>query len=561
MRKELEQIALIEAYLSNKLPQEEKQAFEYRMATSSELSDKVDFQRNMQRQLQREAMIAALATAHQNWQSQPWLIRWLRGRSFYFYLNTVLVVAVAAIALVYVWWNQNQEPTDKNAEYQVESTIQAIDNQEIVTISHTVEKLHFANDVEVKSAEATNEDPKTIVVSNYLANKMNVIEEEATFAKLMAISDSTSSETKYRKPVKYHYRISGAKGGLFKDPESGTTVKIPAEAFVDSTGNTVKDSVDILYREYRNLGDMVLSDIPMHWLKKGNNHYQFNSNGMFSITATADTNSLALAKSITINFKTNGQQDSSGFYYLSDTKSAWQLVKSLPALGYYVGKDRTPNLTGYSGEGSKRWSQPQRTGNGYYRYGFWGRLFEYIDQGTVYGNDSAAFKRIFSEKKLIRSTGYTDSTYVVPTKPSEMQKIGVDRLGYYNYDQLLHNPSAINPDVLSYFANGDSLVQDVYKYVAVEEGLNAAYHFYGSNVWLNSTKAYDIFVFTLSGKVYFADRRAFSQAKATQQTLSLTVWDVTEQLNCPDDVNELLNESAANYKKHKVENKLHSAGR
>ena len=85
---------------------------------------------------------------------------------------------------------------------------------------------------------------------------------------------------------------------------TGTIITIPSSSFVDADGKDVKGKVEIHYREYHDIIDIMLSGIPMNYDSAGVT-YQFESAGMFDITATQDGKPVTLKpnKVLTVNIE------------------------------------------------------------------------------------------------------------------------------------------------------------------------------------------------------------------------------------------------------------------
>lgn len=77
------------------------------------------------------------------------------------------------------------------------------------------------------------------------------------------------------------YVIDSDKGGIISLP-NGTTIEIPANAFVDKQGNEIAGKVQIKYREFHNAAQIIASGIPMNYDSAGVN-YHFQTAGMFEI--------------------------------------------------------------------------------------------------------------------------------------------------------------------------------------------------------------------------------------------------------------------------------------
>lgn len=63
---------------------------------------------------------------------------------------------------------------------------------------------------------------------------------------------------------------------------SNTKIKIPKNSFVDKNGKDIIGDVTIEYKEMLDIGDVILSGIPMHYDSLGHS-FNFESAGMFNI--------------------------------------------------------------------------------------------------------------------------------------------------------------------------------------------------------------------------------------------------------------------------------------
>ena len=117
--------------------------------------------------------------------------------------------------------------------------------------------------------------------------------------------------------------------------KTGTVLRIPDNAFVDSLGKPVTFPVELKYREFRNPVDFFESGIPMNYDSNGV-HYTFESAGMIELLASKDGKNLSLAKDKTIGVDMKSPTEDSNYniYYLDTTKRNW----------VYKGKDLITSL-------------------------------------------------------------------------------------------------------------------------------------------------------------------------------------------------------------------------
>lgn len=106
---------------------------------------------------------------------------------------------------------------------------------------------------------------------------------------------------------------------------TGSTLKIPALAFVNADNTPVNDSVKIMYREFHSPGDIFLAGIPMNCDSAGTQH-QLESAGMFEIRAFSKQEELKLAegKHIDVKLASNSADEKFDVYALDTAAKTWQ---------------------------------------------------------------------------------------------------------------------------------------------------------------------------------------------------------------------------------------------
>src|SRR6478735_2743606 len=134
----------------------------------------------------------------------------------------------------------------------------------------------------------------------------------------------------------------------------GSSLDIPANAFVDKSGNLVTTPVTLTYKEYDDPAEIITSGIPMTCEDKDGKVQQFESGGMFELRGTANGQDVSIApnKNIGVNMATNIEGDYD-FFYLEETPGKQEATASLiptanaqtPSAGkekYYWKKLETP---------------------------------------------------------------------------------------------------------------------------------------------------------------------------------------------------------------------------
>lgn len=121
------------------------------------------------------------------------------------------------------------------------------------------------------------------------------------------------------------YTVNALTGSVL-DYGSGTRIMVPSMAFEDANGNPVTGNVDVTYREFRDVVDVVLSGIPMKY-DSGGVAGDFRSAGMFEIESSQNGTEVFLrdGKQIDMKFAVTDTASDFNFYRL-DEKNGWQYM-------------------------------------------------------------------------------------------------------------------------------------------------------------------------------------------------------------------------------------------
>ncbi len=140
-----------------------------------------------------------------------------------------------------------------------------------------------------------------------------------TFAKTVGFTPLVKSVDVKRKPFKL-----STENPAKIEVSTGTTIKIPQNAFVDAKGNPVTGQVDVTYREIKRPIDMLMSGVPMAYDSAGVT-YQFVSAGNFELLAFKDGEPLQLAKDKTIDVSFISTDEKAGYnlYKLDPETKNW----------------------------------------------------------------------------------------------------------------------------------------------------------------------------------------------------------------------------------------------
>lgn len=180
--------------------------------------------------------------------------------------------------------------------------------------------------------------------------------------------------------------------------ESGSSIQIPKDAFVDANGNKVRGKMDLGYRQFDDPAEIIASGIPMNFQNEAGKMEQLESGGMFEIQGSVRGEPVFIApgKSIktTLASEVAGAYD---FYYLEQkeggesTGSKWKKltnsIDEIPVATFqapdsfqakYNLKDY-PNLKTFEGIQWKLWQEeaswnPKTNANSWVLEEAWNRL-------------------------------------------------------------------------------------------------------------------------------------------------------------------------------------------
>ena len=113
---------------------------------------------------------------------------------------------------------------------------------------------------------------------------------------------------------------------------TGSLIKVPSNAFVDAGGNPVSGLIELKYREFHNVGEIILAGIPMTYDSAGA-EYHFESAGMFELNAFQNGEPVFLAKDKIIEVSLaslDKNENKFNQYYLDPASKKWS----------YTGEDK-----------------------------------------------------------------------------------------------------------------------------------------------------------------------------------------------------------------------------
>ena len=121
------------------------------------------------------------------------------------------------------------------------------------------------------------------------------------------------------------FSVSPAEGTTLK-MDNGSSIEIPADAFVNEAGEPVNEPVELQYREFHNAAEIVASGIPMSVMQEDGSEAWMQTAGMFEIKAYADNQEVQLAdnKAITVNMASS-EDGAYNFWYFDPAAGNWDV--------------------------------------------------------------------------------------------------------------------------------------------------------------------------------------------------------------------------------------------
>jgi hypothetical protein len=106
--------------------------------------------------------------------------------------------------------------------------------------------------------------------------------------------------------------------------KTGSIIKIPKDAFIDEKGNLIKGKVEIKYREFKNVAEIIVSGIPMTY-KQNDEEMHFESAGMIEILAYQDGKQVFMNPEKKIDIEMTSEYASTHYnlYKLDTTTKEW----------------------------------------------------------------------------------------------------------------------------------------------------------------------------------------------------------------------------------------------
>ncbi len=123
------------------------------------------------------------------------------------------------------------------------------------------------------------------------------------------------------------YKVNNTQGANIVHNKN-TKITVPKNSFVDKNGHDIIGEVTIAYREFHDIGDIVVSGIPMAYDSAGKK-FNLESAGMFEITGTQNGEPVFIKdqQNIAVELASQNAEDRFNQYYLDTIAQNWTYLK------------------------------------------------------------------------------------------------------------------------------------------------------------------------------------------------------------------------------------------
>lgn len=244
MRKELEELALIDAYINNELDDNKLEKIEKLIQEDGEFATKVENQKLIVKTIKRAEYKKEIKKNKKG------------GKNGYFLGGSLVVLAIGILSYFVI----------SNKTNETELLPQKIDKKEVVSKPLTI----FENNI---SSDSENLVSKREPI--YPSNSKSTSQDKK--------ENKKNNELKtWIKPEIQAFQLDASKGGIIEG-KNGMVISIPSNSLVDKNGNVATGPVDVELIEALDLDKMVMYNLTTMSGKRN-----LKSGGMFSIKAFQD---------------------------------------------------------------------------------------------------------------------------------------------------------------------------------------------------------------------------------------------------------------------------------
>ena len=249
MRKELEELALIDAYINNELDGDQLNKTEELIQQNPDFAAKVENQKLIIKAIKRSEYKKEIKKSKKG------------GKNGYFFGGALIILAMGILSYFALGSELNEsEPSSPK-----------IDKKEVISSPSTFLEKNLTNDSD----------------SLFLVNKPIHPSDTKSTSKVkkqvIKVKKPKTNELKtWIEPEVQVFQLDASKGGIIEG-ENGMVISIPSNSLVDKNGNVAKGQVDVELIEALDLDKMVMYNLTTMSGKRN-----LRSGGMFSIKAFQD---------------------------------------------------------------------------------------------------------------------------------------------------------------------------------------------------------------------------------------------------------------------------------
>jgi hypothetical protein len=157
------------------------------------------------------------------------------------------------------------------------------------------------------------------------SNETNEGKAQNRRVELITMKRGTFSEAPFQVPTEV-VEFNAEEGLNYAYKRSGTVIRIAKDALVYADGSPVKGKVDFSYREFRDAADFIATDISMMY----NHNHQFESAGMFEMTASQKGREVFVKEDAYVDVDFNMTSDSlEGVSFFEYKNNKWASLGAL----------------------------------------------------------------------------------------------------------------------------------------------------------------------------------------------------------------------------------------
>lgn len=223
---------------------------------------------------------------------------WLKARKYALYVAPA--AAALAVLVIWQWGKLSRQPSAVETPLAAETRAAQPGVQEVAPIVHTAPAAN--------AATAELPASKALFASSHWKDYQQW-------------PDWCRRNTVRPELIKFR-----AEEGLdYQNPVSGNRVHIPGGALVHADGRPVRGEVEMLFREYRDMGEVLAGGMPMHYAD-ARGEFHFNTAGMFEVRVAQRGEALQMAPGANyeVDFLPSADLSETSLYYLDDATGAWE---------------------------------------------------------------------------------------------------------------------------------------------------------------------------------------------------------------------------------------------